>query len=536
MANNNGYDELYKQLMDAESMFSNPSSYTGNMMSYDGEDEFEDFLTSKELNPKLDKREKSLGLVGTSDGPIEEETYFKRFKTNYEHKYTEAELNKMRESCVGTIVHDYSETDIYHMSDEYRREHDMLAELSDKLQKVKGTYRKVDAWVEAMRVVVQAWELLESKGNYVHSRQEFFELVAAGKIVSNRLIMPKLKKMNNYDMDILIKYISNPELDPADLLPIETAEEDSFYSNLLVEDREDYKEYHKEYIESHIEEYEEYCAEYIESLSDYDLDNVSEEDIKIGADQYAREKMDRDADKYARDKLEEDEMMRLLSPEEVAYIIEHRDNPEKFKVNDIKPKMIKGYDKKSFHSYGKKKKKGKRKKDKIKQYQIESLHEILNKIQSDPNNRSEYGYNRSFMVANSMFEPVKPPKNFLDDIVFDGSWTDDDALFLYDLAIREEMLKQHPTRSKYMTFGDQELQQFFKLLEENGVNTLNLRRKMGVPVDGGSKAIEEKATKKENKKMESILIQRITKLNSSPKFKKLVTKAEDALNKQFSEY
>lgn len=476
MANNTEYDNIYKQLLDSESLFSDSSSYISNknIFSYDDDDDSEDFLTSNEIDPKYDKKEKHLGLVGTSNGDIEEDTYFKRFKTNYEHKYTTKELDKMKESCIGTIVHDYSENDIYHMSDEYRKENDMLNEMSVKLHTLKGTYRKVDAWIEAMRIVVQAWELLESKGNYIHTKKEFFEMVASGNIVSNRIIMPKLKKMNNYDIDILIKYISNPELDPTDLLPIvQPSIEDEWYRSF--------------------------------------------------------------DDDYEEGESEEEKMKRLLSHEEVEYILNYRDNPEEYKVKNIKPKMIRGYDKKSFNS-SHKKKKYKNKREKLKEYHREQLHDILNKIQNDPNNRPDGNYNYSFMVANSMFEPEKRKKNFFDDIKFDGSWTNEDDLFLYDLVLREEMLKQHPARSKYLTFADQELQQFFKLLEDNGVNTIDIRRKMDVPTDGGSKSIEEKASKKENKKMESIIIQRITKLNESQKFKKLVTKAENALNKQFDEY
>ena len=471
MSNNMSIDNMWRSLLDSENTFSNPTPYnSGSNYTFDDGDS-EDFITSKEINPKEDKREKHLGLVGTSDGPIEEDTYFKRFKTNYEHKYTEKELETMRNSCLGTIVHDYSDTDIYHMSDEYRRENDMLAEISNKLHKIKGTYRKVDEWVEAMRIVVQAWELLEAKGNFIHSKKEFFELVAAGTIVSNRIILPKLKKMNNYDIDILIKYISNPELDPTDLLPVTTPVYDDFYDSLYDEDNEE---------------------------------------------------------------TEEERMERLLSVEEVEYILEHRDNPDEFKVEDIKRKLIKGYDKRSFISK-KDKKKNKKKKDKIKKYQIESLHDILNKIQNDPNNRSGYGYNHSFMVANSMFEQPKAPKSFFDDVKFEGSWSNKYDVYMYELALREEMLKQQMGNNRFMTYADRELQQFFKILEDNGINTIDLRRKMNAPIDGGIQQIEEKATKKENKKMESILIQRITKLNSNPKFKKIVSKAEEALNKHYSD-
>ena len=473
MSNDTNMDNMWKNLMDYEATFSDPSPYTsGSNYAFD-DDDSEDFITSKEINPKDDKRERHLGLVGTTDGPIEEDTYFKRFKTNYEHKYTEKELENMRNSCLGTIVHDYSETDIYHMSDEYRRENDMLAEISTKLHKVKGTYRKVDEWVEAMRVVVQAWELLEEKGNFIHTKKEFFELVASGNIVSNRIILPKLKKMNNYDIDILIKYISNPELDPTELLPVTTPTYDDFYDSL------------------------------------YDEDDGE---------------------------TEEERMKRLLSVEEVEYILAHREKPDEFKVEDIKHKLIKGYDKRSFTSSSRKKKKKGKKKDKIKRYQIESLHDILNRIQNDPNNRSDYSYNRSFMVANSMFEPEKVTPSFFDNVKFEGSWSNDADVYMYELALREEMLKQQSGNNRYMTYADKELQQFFKVLEENGINTIDIRRRMNVPIDGGVKEIEEKATKKENKKMESILIQRITQLNSNPKFKKIVSKAEEALNKHYSDH
>jgi len=47
---------------------------------------------------------------------------------------------------------------------------------------------------------------------------------------------------------------------------------------------------------------------------------------------------------------------------------------------------------------------------------------------------------------------------------------------------------------------------------------------------------ERKKVAKQNKKTEAALLQRITKLNNNPKFKKLVTKAEKAINEQISQY
>ena len=133
-----------------------------------------------------------------------------------------------------------------------------------------------------------------------------------------------------------------------------------------------------------------------------------------------------------------------------------------------------------------------------------------------------------------MFDVSKEPKSFWDDLYFDGSWTNKDDLFLYDMAVREELLKQHPPREKYLTYADKELAKFFSTLEENGMNVIELRRKMDCTSEDIAEA-ENKRTKKENKKIESALIQRITKLNNSPKFKKIVGKAENALNKYYEE-
>jgi len=52
----------------------------------------------------------------------------------------------------------------------------------------------------------------------------------------------------------------------------------------------------------------------------------------------------------------------------------------------------------------------------------------------------------------------------------------------------------------------------------------------------GETARKKQRKKKENRKMESQIIQRITKQNNDPKFKKLVAKAEKALNRAAEEY
>lgn len=453
-------ENMYLELLSQENL-PDDGTLTGGERYYT-DDDGEEFLTSKEIIKTKEELDDKYGVIPRGDdGTIEEDVHYKRYSKRREHKYTETELNQIRESCVSSIVHDYGENDKYHMSDEERATNDMLDELGMKLDNLKRTYRRVDQYIEAMRVVMQAWEMLEQKGNFIHSRDEFFTLVAQGRIVSNRIIMPKLKKIDMYNMDTIIKYISNPELDPEDLVP-EPVEND-WYNDIF-----------------------------------------SDEDAK-------------------------ESMMRLLTPEEAAYIKEHEDDPPEIRVKDISKKLIRGYDRRDFGRRSKRKKG-----NKVQRYIREGLHDILNMIQNSELNKQRE-YSRSSFITNSMFELDKKPKDVWDNLYFDGSWANDDDLFLYDLAIREELLRQHPVRQQYMTFADEELARFFKILEDNGINTIDLRRKMDC-TESGTSGIEEKAVKKENKKIESALIQRITKLNQSPKFKKIVSKAEEAVNNQFGQY
>lgn len=491
-------EEMYEELM-AKSNLDNDNIIHGKKFDYDEDDESEDFFTSKEIVKQKEDIEERLGITPSQDdGIIEEDVHFKRYTKRREHKYTEKEMEEIKQSCEVSIVHDYGENDIFHMSDEERANNDMLAEMSLKLSRLKRTYRKIDQYIEAMRVVVEAWELLE-KNNYVHDKDEFFKLVSEGKIVSNRIIMPKMKKLDRYNMDLVIKYISNPELDPKDLMPEDTNNSWDKYDNSKIEER--YEQYINEYIENHKDEYDDETS--------YDL----------------REK----ASEYAEEQIQTDEMERLLSPEEAQFILDKADNPPEIRVKDIPEKQIKGYDDRNITSFKKKKKLSKKER-----YIRSNLHDMLIKIQTNPTLNSSGDYYSSFMLTNSMFEQEEIQTNPLDKLQFRGSWADDDAVFLYDLAVREELLKQHPPKENYLTYSDKELANFFRILEENGINTVDLRRKMNCSDDALTKA-KTKQTKKDNKKIESAILQRITKLNDNKKFKKIVNKAEKELQKYSEE-
>lgn len=491
-------EEMYEELM-VKSNLDDDNIIHSKKFDYDEDDESEDFFTSKEIVKQKEDIEERLGITPLQDdGIIEEDVHFKRYTKRREHKYTEKEMEEIKQSCEVSIVHDYGENDIFHMSDEERANNDMLAEMSLKLSRLKRTYRKIDQYIEAMRVVVEAWELLE-KNNYVHDKDEFFKLVSEGKIVSNRIIMPKMKKLDRYNMDLVIKYISNPELDPKDLMPEDTNNSWDKYDNSKIEER--YEQYINEYIETHKDEYDDETS--------YDL----------------REK----ASEYAEEQIQTDEMERLLSPEEAQFILDKADNPPEIRVKDIPEKQIKGYDDRNITSFKKKKKLSKKER-----YIRSNLHDMLIKIQTNPTLNSSGDYYSSFMLTNSMFEQEEIQTNPLDKLQFRGSWADDDAVFLYDLAVREELLKQHPPKENYLTYSDKELANFFRILEENGINTVDLRRKMNCSDDTLTKA-KTKQTKKDNKKIESAILQRITKLNDNKKFKKIVNKAEKELQKYSEE-
>jgi hypothetical protein len=135
------------------------------------------------------------------------------------------------------------------------------------------------------------------------------------------------------------------------------------------------------------------------------------------------------------------------------------------------------------------------------------------------------------MITHNLFEPIKPEKSFWERFRYNGSWTDDTAMELYNLYVREELANEKSPNERYLTYGDKDLEYFFKVLEKNKINTIELRRRIN-----GNNSLDfvsekkQREEKKENKKIESSLIQRISQLNKNGKFKKIIKKAEEAIN------
>lgn len=229
------YDDIIR-LIQEEREKSSDIFYGGNIKPTVGRPRFDEhdpesevFMTSEDL---IREREKDTSTSTMSSQrnvarhPIEETVYTRFTDINRAPKFSQETLDALAENCKRVIVHDYSQTDFYHLSDEEIRRSDQLATMSIQLGKIKWLYRSVSQYVEAMRVVYDAWSLLADT-SIIHSRKEFFDHISDGIIVSNRIIIPKLQGINKYNSELILRYIDNRELDPNDLLPTTREEPES---------------------------------------------------------------------------------------------------------------------------------------------------------------------------------------------------------------------------------------------------------------------------------------------------------------------
>ena len=473
------YDDLFNAfndlLADQDLLTSAYKVPSGGLNQYDANDALsETFMTSEEMEQA---EQQAQGNDGTSSIPlapvapdVEEELHFKRYNKRRVHKYTEKELEEIRESCKKVLVYDYAEKDTYHLSDEEIYQIDSLREIRVQLSTLHKLYNRVDEWVKAMRIVMKAWKILEEKDNYLYTTEEFYQLIGEDRIYHNAIIMPRLKGMNTYNLAMLIQYISNPEMDPTDLLSEEQKRRQKMYSS-----------------------------------SFYDDEDEEEEET------------------------EEEKMERLLDPEDVELLLKEDVNegePPMY-LNVASVKDVQGYDQRTLSS---KKLKKLPKRKRAKAYARHNLHVMLNKIQNDPStreNRFGFGYGYSSLLTKSMFEPQKE-ENVWGDLKMQGSWASDSDTYAYELQMRDALLNQHIPGISYRTYGDDELDRFFNTMEAAGLNVLDLRRRMNMTVEEQNSRFVE-STKKQSKKLEAAILQRITKLNGDPKFKKTIERAEKAL-------
>ena len=442
--------------------------FRGNAPKYNPhpDEEMEMLKTTDEIEREKAAVEDKLGIKprGMKPADIEESLHFTRVAGERRfHKYTDEEMEEIRNGCLTVYVHDYGEHDYYHMSEEDRDRLDPLAPIRHKLGGLRRVYRQVDQYVKAMRIVYEAWGML-AEGNPLHTREEFFELVGKGKIVSQRLVTPKLKGFDKYNADVIMQYISDTELDPEDLIPNENTLEDQYYR------------------------------------SSYDP---------------------------------EEAMSIMLDPDELNHIIAYEGGfaePSTIYSETLSRKLLRRYDDSLNSKWAinltSKKKKKKKKKDKTREHIQEITSGMLKKIQAESYQKT---YTYTFGLTENFFAVDNRP-TILDGPLFEGSWANDDHVRLLGIATNEDHMAEAVPGVSYLTNNDQHLQQFFKSMENHGVNTLDLRRRIGNDPDDYVKKHQE-ATKKDNKKLETRIVDRIKKLSEDPKFAKLVKKSEKALEK-----
>jgi len=413
--------------------------------------EVETFITSEDIaKAQLKKDERDSRSLSLHPDRIEETFFWDKPNPEDTTKYSEEEKLAFREGCRRVIVHDYGDKDFYHFTDDELTRNDQLAKISMKLGSLKRIYRSVDTYIQAMRIVFEAWSML-ADSNPLHTRAEFLKYVAEGVIISNRIIMPRLKGINNYNHEMILEYISNPHLDPKDLLPKITLRDE--------------------------------------------LGLADDDDLMI-------------------------ELERLLDPEEKEYLLEYdqhlkNQTADTLEVIPIKSKYLKSYDDQLTR---KKKKKIPKKEKGV----SESIGKMLKRIQINNYQKTVLGY--SFGITENFFKEDKSKTPF-ERHRYQGSWQDDEIFHLYQLAMYEESLKEPVPEGYGLTYGDYELQKFFRILEHKGLNTVELRRRMNQSPENYVE-VQKRKSRRTNKKIEVAISERIQRLNDNPKFKKLIKKAE----------
>lgn len=439
--------ELYKDMEKAKVLRNSTGS------NFDDQD-IEAFITSEEIF-KEDQPDNLPIVRGGREKDDEESFVYKRYTNRREHKYTEQEMTAIREGCVVTYVNDYVSGDFYHMSDEERAKYDSLAEISARLGAVKSVYRRVDQYVIAMRTIYHAWGIL-AKSNLLYPRDEFFKLVGKGKITSSKIIMPVLKNASRYNMEKILLYIGDKELNPADLLPIKS--DDVF-------------------------------------------------------------------DTYYDDDEKEAELSRLFSEEELEEIAKFDEAalPEnKMKTIKLDKKFIDAVD---YYSSKKRKKMSK-----ADRKFFENMAPIIKAIKSkSAKNTGFYSSTVDDLGEEDHTETI------FDNLKFHGSWESDLDVMLYDIAVEDALNDVPIPGDRHLTNNDLLNKEFFATLSRNNVNDVKLKRFME-QYNGSDIHVRRKEIVKENRAREEKFIQRVTNLQSNPKFAKLIKKAKKSIDmKKYSE-
>lgn len=412
------------------------------------------------------------GLKMSHDG------HFRTYTTKRQHKWSEQEKEEIRNSCLATFVNDYGKDDFYHISDEERAELDSLSELRGELSTLRTLYRQVDKYILAMRIVFKALDMIEKKGNFLYSRDEFYEKLASGEIYTTGFMIPKLRARINFQPEVLAVYISNPELDPTDL---------------LTEDEKRKR-----------------------SVNAWDYEDEEDEET------------------------EEEKFQRLFSPEDIEIIskwLDNQENPQGVSLDVINSRFVTGYnDKKSYFGDKRKIKYN----NKAEKRYAKELKKFLVAIEGSSNfDNDPYNSSRSYSnrLIGGAFEDVPEEKNPIDELAYHGSFSSDKQFRGFELLMDDRYMASVVPGTQYRTHQSVVNQKLFNAMEAAGMNVTELRRAMNLSgTDIEDNEENREATRAHNKKVEAKLVARIVALNNNSKFKKLIEKADKQLAEAQSNY
>lgn len=462
--------------MDDETLFQYLYANNNHLRSYaplrdDGFAE-EGLVTSSDLEKE---QEKYSGIPrGAPEEGLKADDCFRSISKKRKHKYSEAEMEEIRKSCETTIVHDFSENDFYHMSDEDRAELDTLSEMRPQMSTLSTVYRRVDTFIQGMRTVMKAIRILEKKFNVLYTTDEFYQMLSEGRVIPVGFSIPRLRTKNKYDPGVLARYIEDETLDPSSLL---TERERMRRDKILFADEELQMETQEEF---------------------------------------------------------EEKMARLFTPEEISRIEEIRENPPTIEATEIPDEYVSGYSlTRSF--FGREQQpKFKTRSDKL---YAKTVHRVLNHIESSPGFSPDPNasiYDRTYASSASLllggsFEPEEKLPNPVDKIRYGGSLRDTDSFELYKIQLENAILDSNVGQNSYQTNQSVRNRQMFDQMEKAGINVVELRRTMNVP--GGISSDQdnyflEKRLLDDNIRLETSMVSRILGMNDEPKFLKIVNKAE----------
>ena len=126
-------------------------------------------------------------------------------------------IEQMKASYEEVCVNDFK--DIYHMSEEDRKQTFQFYEIFKELSVIKIKHRTLNSYVEAYRVMMKVLNAV-AEVNGVYEKDAFIKRVLKGKIKVSGLKIPKYIGRNKKDInwELVAKYILDTELDPDDLV------------------------------------------------------------------------------------------------------------------------------------------------------------------------------------------------------------------------------------------------------------------------------------------------------------------------------